>query len=210
MSTPRRAVIVIDAQNEYFQGPLAVHHPPRDASLATIVRVMDHARDADLPMLTVQHELPEGSPVFARGSEGWQLHPEVARRVDDAQKHVTKSLGSVFTADGVTAWLRDQQIDTITLVGYMTNNCVLATAAAAEPLGLSVEVLSDATGAIHLANDAGAVSAQQVHETLMVLLQSNWAAVADADAWAAALEGPQTLPRGDLGSSAVQGAAARP
>jgi hypothetical protein len=79
--------------------------------------------------------------------------------------------------------LREQGIDTITLSGYMTNNCVIASAASAEPLGFTVEVLRDATGAIDLANDAGTASARQVHETLMALLHSNWAAVTDTAAW---------------------------
>ena len=87
----------------------------------------------------------------------------------------------------------------------MTNNCDLATAAAAEPLGITVELLSDASGAVHLANDAGTVSARQLHETLMVLLHSNFAAVATTDDWAAAVAAGTTLPKGDLGSSAVHG-----
>ena len=44
----------------------------------------------------IQHEYPEGAPVFAAGSEGWKVHPDVeaavgssAQRVaDDLQRHV--------------------------------------------------------------------------------------------------------------------------
>ncbi|TDD39101.1 isochorismatase family protein [Saccharopolyspora elongata] len=208
MNGPRRALVVIDVQQEYFQGPLAVQYPPRDESLARIVRAVDTAVEAGVPVITVQHELPEGAPVFAAGSEGWQLHPEIERRSETASKHVVKGHSSVFTAGDLVEWLRANEIDTLTLVGYMTNNCVLATAAAAEPLGFAVEVLSDATGAIHLANEAGKVSAQQVHETLMVLLHSNWAAVADTGTWAVAVSGQKSLDKSDLGTSAVQGQAA--
>ncbi|KMS89616.1 cysteine hydrolase family protein [Prauserella rugosa] len=203
MSTPRRALIVIDVQQEYFRDPLAVQYPPREDSLARIAGAMDVAEGAGVPVLTVQHEYPEGAPVFASGSPGWRLHPDIERR--PSAKHVVKTLSSVFSADGVAEWLQAEGVDTVTLVGYMTNNCVLATAAAAEPLGFAVEVLSDATGAIHLANEAGRVSAQQVHETLMVLLQSNWAAVAGSDAWAAAVAEGRSLPASDLGTSAMQG-----
>ena len=44
----------------------------------------------------------------------------------------------------------------------MTNNCDLATAVEAEGLGFAAEILSDATGAIHLANEAGKVSAAEL------------------------------------------------
>ncbi|MER7485095.1 hypothetical protein ABTY20_03970 [Streptomyces sp. NPDC126497] len=90
----------------------------------------------------------------------------------------------------------------------MTNNCLLSTSAAAEPLGFTVEVLSDATGAIHIANEAGTASAQQVHETLMTLPHSNWAAVTTTDTWAAAVADENPLPKSDLVTSAAQGRAA--
>ncbi|HET8868670.1 MAG TPA: isochorismatase family protein, partial [Agrococcus sp.] len=102
-------------------------------------------------------------------------------------------------------WLREREIDTITLVGYMTNNCVIASAAAAEPLGLTVEVLSDATGAIDIVNAAGAAPAQQVHETIMALLHSNWAAVATTDEWTAAVQAEHALAADNLIESAARG-----
>lgn len=102
-------------------------------------------------------------------------------------------------------WLADQHVDTVTIVGYMTNNCDLATAVEAEGLGLSAEILSDASGAIHLANEAGSVSAEQLHQTLMVLLHSNFAAVATTEVWAEAVSNGQALPKGDLATSATHG-----
>ena len=87
----------------------------------------------------------------------------------------------------------------------MTNNCVLASAAAAEPLDLAVEVLSDATGAIPLANDAGSASAAHVHETLMTLLNSNWAAVTTTPNWIDSLETATALSGGNLVESAMAG-----
>ena len=52
------------------------------------------------------------------------------------------------------------------------------------------------------------MSAEQLHDTLLVLLQSNFAAVATTDAWVAAVESGQALPKSDLGTSAMQGRAA--
>ena len=121
---------------------------------------------------------------------------------------MSKQVASVFEGTGLADWLRAEGIDTITLTGYMTNNCVLASAAAAEPLGFAVEVLSDATGAIPISNDSGSASAAQVHETLMAVLNSNWAAVTTTDAWIDAIESGTTLPRGNLVESAIAGRAA--
>ncbi|WP_199580478.1 isochorismatase family protein [Blastococcus sp. TBT05-19] len=208
MTTPRRALVVIDVQQEYFDGVLQIQAPPRDQTLANVVRALDVAQREDLPVVVVQHELPEGAPVFAKGSASWSLHPEVERRVQPGWKRVSKNRGSVFAGTDVAEWLAGQAVDTITIVGYMTNNCDIATAVGAEDLGLAAEVLSDATGAIHLANEAGKVSAEQLHEVLLVLLHSNFAAVASTEDWAAAVAAGQPLPKSNLGTSATQGRAA--
>jgi len=208
MTAPRRALIVIDVQQEYFEGILQVQAPARERTLANVVTALDVAEQHDLPVVVVQHELPEGAPVFAVGSDSWSLHPEIERRLDPAWKRVTKDKGSVFAGTDVADWLAEQGVDTITIVGYMTNNCDLATAAGAEERGLAAEILSDASGAIHLANEVGKVSADQLHETLLVLLHSNFAAVAPTETWADAVAEGEALPKSDLGTSAMQGRAA--
>ena len=207
MTAPRRALIVIDAQQEYFDGLLPIQHPPREQSLARIRSTIEAAESADLPVVLVQHELPEGTPIFASRSATVGNHPEIAAFEDRAAKRFSKQFSSVFAQTGLAEWLREQDVDTVTLVGYMTNNCVIGSAVGAEPLGFAVEVLSDATGAIDIANDAGRASAQQVHETLMALLHSNWAAVADTDAWIAAIQAGQALSKSDLVTSAANGRA---
>ncbi|MEU7473068.1 isochorismatase family protein [Streptomyces sp. NPDC044984] len=208
MTAPRRALVLIDVQQEYFDGPLDIQYPPRDASLKNILRALDIAAQAGLPVVAVQHEHPEGAPVFTAGSPGWENHPEVEGRIGSATRRVVKNHSDIFTATGLAEWFRENGIDTLTLVGYMTNNCILSTSAAAEPLGFTIEVLSDATGAIHLANEAGTASAQQVHETLMTLLHSNWAAVTTTGTWAAAVTDENRLAKSDLITSATQGRAA--
>lgn len=50
MPTPRRALVVIDVQNEYFDGPLEVQYPPRDDSLARILEAIDTAEQAGIPV----------------------------------------------------------------------------------------------------------------------------------------------------------------
>lgn len=65
---PKRALIVIDVQNEYFDGAPPITDPPPDVSLANIARATDAAADADIPVIVVQHgdDDPE-SPIFRKG-----------------------------------------------------------------------------------------------------------------------------------------------
>ncbi|KRC54707.1 MULTISPECIES: isochorismatase family protein [unclassified Nocardioides] len=208
MTEPRRALIVIDVQQEYFDGILQIQAPPREKTLANVVTALDAAEEHQLPVVVVQHQLPEGAPIFAVGSDSWSLHPEIEKRLQPSWKRVTKHKGSVFAGTDVAAWLAEQGVDTVTLVGYMTNNCDLATAVGAEEVGLAAEVLSDASGAIHLANEIGKVSADVLHQSLLVLLHSNFAAVATTRDWVHALVAGEVLPKSDLGTSAMQGRAA--
>lgn len=205
MPTPRRALIVVDVQQEYFDGPLQIQYPPREESLANILSAVKIAGTNDVPVVVVQHQMPEGAPVFVEGTPGWSLHPELEGHIDPATKRVHKQYASVFAGTDVAEWLRAKDIDTITIVGYMTNNCDLGTAVEAEALGFSAEILSDASGSIHLANEAGQVSAQSLHETLMVLLQSNFASVATTTEWVDAVYSGTSLPKSNLVGSAIQG-----
>ncbi|PYE17463.1 nicotinamidase-related amidase [Williamsia limnetica] len=205
MTAPRRALIVVDIQQEYFEGPLEIQYPPREESLANTVKAISVARENDVPVVVVQHQMPEGAPVFVEGSKGWSLHPDIEAGVDPASKRVHKVYGSVFAGTDVAEWLRENNIDTITIAGFMTNNCDLATAVEAEGLGFAAEILSDASGAIHLANEAGNVSAETLHSTLMVLLQSNFAAVATTSQWSDAVRGETELPKSNLVVSAMEG-----
>jgi nicotinamidase-related amidase len=205
MSTPRRALILIDVQNQYFGGTLEIQYPPHQESLPMIAKAVDAATAAGIPIAVIQHSAGEGAPVFAPGTPAFDLHPEIERRKTGEWKSIVKQFGSVYAGTDLAEWLRKHDVDTVTLVGYMTNNCVLASAVEAEFLGFTTEVLSDATGAINLANEAGSADAKTVHTTLLALLNSNWAAVADTDTWTDALAAQQPLPGSDLGSSAVAG-----
>jgi nicotinamidase-related amidase len=208
MTGPRRALVVVDVQQDYVDGPLQIQHPPQAEWRPRLLRALDAATDAGLPVAVVQHDSGEGSPVFDPAQPGFQLHPDVEARRSGAWKSVVKQYSSVFAHTDLLGWLRENEVDTVALVGFMSNNCVLASAVEAEGLGLAVEVLRDATGAIHLANDAGAVDAETLHRTLMALLHSNFAAVTDVDAWTAALATGQPLSGDDLVSSAARGVAA--
>lgn len=205
MPAARRALVVVDVQQEYFAGPLAIQYPPVNQALGNILDALDVATREGIPVAIVQHEKPEGAALFAKGSPGWALHPGIEGLLDPAWKRMAKTYASCFDDTELAGWLRQHEVDTVTLVGFMTNNCILATAAAAVPLGFTAEVLSDATGAIHLANDAGAVSARQLHDTLLVLLNSNFAAVATTADWAVAAADRTPLPGSNLRASATEG-----
>lgn len=206
MADNRRAVIVIDVQNEYFDGPLAIQYPPRNEALNKILHVVDIAQEQGMPVAFVQHSMGEGAPVFDPSTERFALHEDIAARQKDDTHLVVKEFGSVYADTDVEQWIRDNDINTVTLVGFMTNNCVIGSAVEGEQRGIITEVLSDATGAINLSNAAGTADAKLVHNTLMTLLNSNYAAVGTADQWTDAVNNNAAMSRSNLIESALQGA----
>ena len=201
-TVPRRALVLVDVQNEYAHLPLRIRHPRLSDCLERIERALDAAEHAGLPVACVQHAGPPGGTIFNPGGKGFELCPGIERRRTPQWKRVVKRRGSVYAGTDLAAWLHEQGVDTVTLVGFMANNCILASAAWGETIGLTTEVLSDAVGAINLRNCAGRADARTVHTALMALLHSNWAAVATTDDWCRALGRDEPLPRSNLVASA--------
>jgi nicotinamidase-related amidase len=181
----RRALIVIDVQNEYVGGNLPIEYPPVELSLANIGRAMDGARKAGIPVVVVQNLLPETAPIFARGTAGGELHPTVAGRVHD--HFIEKGMPGSFTGTDLEGWLRGRGIDTLTVVGYMTHNCDFSTVVQGMHLGFSMELLGDATGSLPYGNRAGSATAEEIHRVMTVVMQARFAAVMTTDEWLAAI-----------------------
>jgi nicotinamidase-related amidase len=198
-TTPRRALIVIDVQNEYVTGNLLIEYPPVQDSLANIGRAMDAARAAGIPIIAVQHDSPETSPLFAKGSDAWKLHPVVADRPSDHR--INKAMASAFAGTDLAQWLSDHDIDTLTVIGYMTHNCNASTIYHASHAGWEVETLNDATGAVPYENSAGKVSAEEIHRAFSVVFHSNFAAVATTEEWIAAVGEQRALKRDNVYAS---------
>jgi nicotinamidase-related amidase len=201
MSTPpRRALVVIDVQNEYFAGGgLPIEYPPMAQTLPNIGRAMDAARAARIPVVVVQNSAPAGAPLFIKGSPAWQLNEVVASRAHD--HYIEKAWPSVYTGTDFADWLARHEIDTLTVVGYMTHNCDASTIFEATHRGLNVEFLSDASGALPYANSAGSVSAEEVHRVFSVVFHTRFAAVATTAQWVAAVQAQRAIERDNIVAS---------
>ena len=185
----KRALLIIDVQNEYFTGKLPISYP--EGSLDNILQAMDAASAAGVPVVVIRHGAPQpDSATFRRGSREWELHPAVAGRPRDAL--IEKTLPGSFTGTELEAWLREREIDTVTIAGYMTQMCCDTTARQAMHLGLGVEFLSNATGTLAVKNGAGAVTAEELHRAILVTQAMRFSQVLSTAEWIARLAPVQT------------------
>jgi nicotinamidase-related amidase len=183
----KRALIVIDVQNEYFDGALPISDPPTETSLANIGRAMDGATAAGVPVIVVRHgDTDPDAAMFRRGSPTWELHPEIEGRSRDHL--VEKTYPGSFTDTPLESILADAGIDTVAITGYMTHMCVDTTSRQAAHLGLAVEILSDATGTLPLENSGGRAAGEELHRATLVAQGQFFADVLETDDWLTRLD----------------------
>lgn len=175
-----KALLVIDVQNEYFTGKLPIFN--RDASLKNILKAIEYANTNGIKVILIKHIIPSPeAPVFAVHSYGAEIKQEVAEQPHNLI--IEKHLPGSFTGTPLEEWLRSNQIDTLTICGYMTHMCCDTTSRQAVHLGFKVEFLSDATGTLDLSNKAGTIDANTLHETILIVQASRFADVLTTEAW---------------------------
>ena len=181
----KRALLVIDVQNEYFTGKLPVTYPAD--SLSQILTSVEAATAQAVPVVVIQHTAPDpNSQTFRKGSPEWELHPAIAEL--PRATLIEKTLPGSFTGTNLEQWLKDHNIDTLVIAGYMTQMCCDTTARQALHLGYNVEFLADATGTLAIKNSAGSVSAEELHRAILVTQQMRFSRVLSTADWVARLK----------------------
>jgi nicotinamidase-related amidase len=176
----KRALLVIDVQNDYFSGKRLITYPP--GSLDNIVKSMEGANQKGIPVIVIQHtSLRKDSGTFVRGSKGWQLHEAILKQKHDCL--IEKNLPGSFTGTRLEQFLKENNIDTVVVSGYMTQMCCDTTSRQAFHLGFAVEFLSDATGTLDITNDAGTAKAEELQRAILVTQAMRFAKVMTTSAW---------------------------
>jgi nicotinamidase-related amidase len=130
---PNTALLVVDVQNGVVAGS-----PGRDDVVANIGTLVDKARQERVPVVWVQHS-DEG---LARGSEEWQIVPELSR--DDAEPLVEKNYGDSFEATPLENVLADLGVGRLIVTGAQTDACIRSTLHGALVRGYDAILVKDA------------------------------------------------------------------
>jgi nicotinamidase-related amidase len=177
----KRALLVIDVQNEYFPGGLLPVSYPQ-GSMENILNVIETAQLNGVMVIVIQHTAPQpGSKTFVKDSWGWTLHDSIKNNGYDYL--IEKNLPGSFTGTNLEDILKENGIDTVAISGYMTQMCCDTTARQAFHLGYSVEFLSDATGTLDISNYAGKVTAEELHRSILVTQAMRFSKVLSTDDW---------------------------
>ena len=184
---PKRALIVIDVQNEYFDGALPISDPPTATSLGEH-RPGDgcrHRRRRAGDRRAARRQRPRGGDL-QRGQPRLGAPPRHRRPPHDHL--VRKELPGSFTGTPLGDILADAGVDTVSITGYMTHMCVDTTAREAAHRGLAVEILNDATGTLTLENSGGTATGEELHRATLVAQGQFFAEVMPTEKWIGSLD----------------------
>ncbi len=180
----KRAVIVVDLQNEYeADGKLPLEK--LDEAVANAQRVIGAARTAGETIIHIRHETPgsEDAP-FAVGTTGTHIIEAVAP--SGGENVLTKHYPNAFRDTGLKALLDEEGVSDVVIVGAMSHMCIDATARAAFDFGYGVTVVGDACATRALSSDGVEVPATQVHAAFMAALAFAYATVVPTAAFLSA------------------------
>ena len=141
-SAPKRALLVIDLQHDYFPGG---QYPlwNADAVLERVVEAIERAQALDVPVLLVQHVGTAASPFFQPDSAGVAIHSRIHAAAPQAPV-VVKGHADSFHQTRLAELLAPLEVEQLLLCGMMTQNCVTHTALSKAADAYAVSVLTDA------------------------------------------------------------------
>jgi nicotinamidase-related amidase len=178
LAVDKTALLLIDYQNEYRAGPLAL--PAEAAASAAAMRLRGWAEALRLPVIHIHHQSPQSSLLFAAGSPG--VEPLAGLAPAAGQTLIIKRLPSAFTGTALAEVLRSAAIDTLLIAGYMTHNCVDSTAREAFHRGYRVGVVADACATRDLpAADGSIIPAATAQAAVLAGLGDRIAEIVDTD-----------------------------
>jgi nicotinamidase-related amidase len=177
----KRAILVVDLQNEYWTtGNLPL--VGIDAAAANAARVMAHGRAKGDLVVNIRHEAP-GAPIFVPGSEGAKINDAVLPQGDEPV--VTKNYPNSFRDTGLKDTLDKHGVTEVIVIGAMSHMCVDATTRAANDLGYKTTTIHDACATLDLEFNGVTTPAAQVHAALMAALAFYYGEVISTDAFIA-------------------------
>lgn len=181
---PGSGLILIDLQ----QAIDAPYWGPRNNPGAEMVvaRVLSAWRMARRPVFHVRHDSRMPDSAYRPGLPSHEFKPEAMPLAGEAV--IGKSTCSAFVRTELQARLGEAAIDTLFVMGVLTQNSLEATVRHAGDLGFVTHVVADGCWAVDKRlRDGRVVPAELVHELSLANLDGEYAQVIESDALLARL-----------------------
>ena len=164
----KRAIVVVDIQNEYFpSGKLPLVGIAEAA--ANAAKVIEAARARGDEIIFVRHEgAAANAPVFTPGSTGVEINSAV--KPASGESVIVKHYPNSFRDTELKQMLDAKGIKDVVIVGAMSHMCIDATSRAAADLGYNAVIIHDACATMNLEFKGTTIPAAQAHAAFMAAL----------------------------------------
>lgn len=168
------SLVLIDLQNEYLAGPIAV--TGAEAAIANAAKLLAQARSSGAPVFHIAHKGKAGS-LFDRSAERGAIVAALAPR--PGEPVIEKELPNAFAGTDLQARLTATGRKDIIVVGFMTHMCVSSTARAALDLGFRTTIDAGSCATRDLPDGrGGTIAATTLHDVALVELSDRFAIIA--------------------------------
>lgn len=172
-------LIIIDMQNEYLEGPIAVSGA--DEAITHARNLLEKARLAGSSIVHVAHKGREGG-MFDRDADRGQIVE--ALKPLSTEEIIEKSLPNAFAGTELQNLLSSLGCKDLIIIGFMTHMCVSSTARAALDLGFRVTIDAESCATRDLPDGRGGiVEAATLHDVALVELSDRFAVIARGHEW---------------------------
>jgi nicotinamidase-related amidase len=172
-----KALIIIDIQNDYFQGGNCELVNPIEASLKA-KELLEYFRENQMPVFHVQHiNLRKGATYFLPNTKGVEIHENVKPLENEII--IQKNFPNSFLETNLEVELEKLSVNELVICGMMSHMCIDSTTRAAFDLGFDCIVAHDACTTKDLVFLDKKVNASEVHNSFMSALGSIFAKVLD-------------------------------
>lgn len=168
------ALVVIDAQKG-FHDPFWGDRNNLDAE-KNIKSLLRFFRETQAPVIHIQHLSIEPKSPLRPSQPGVEfidgIEPKLGERI------FQKNVNSAFIGTGLEAFLVEQKIKSLVLVGFTSDHCVSTSARMAANLKFQVAVISDAVVSFERRSiSGGVINPDIVHEVSLASLSKEFAMI---------------------------------
>lgn len=176
--TDKTALIIIDVQDGLDDPKYGKRSTP-DAE-ANMARLLADWRANHRPIFHIQHMSVNPDSPLRPELPGNAIKRMVAPQ--DGEPVLHKTVNNAFVGTDLERRLREDDIQSVVIVGLTTEHCVSTTARMAGDLGFTTIVVADATAAHeHRGYDGIQYPAETVHALSLVSLQDEFATILTTD-----------------------------
>lgn len=172
-------LILVDIQNDYFQGGSHELINPEQAAMQA-GKILTLFREKGWPIFHVHHiSTHENADFFLPDTEGSDFYRQVYPRM--GEEIIIKHKPDSFLETNLKETLEERGVDSLVICGMMTHMCIDTTVRSAVYQGYPVTLIDDACATEDLEWEGNTVSAETVHYAYMAALNGTFARIQKAE-----------------------------